>query len=95
MGMNNSARREQLYGLLGELPPRNRPVTSRTLSTEQRDGYVLEHLELDLNGIEPVPAVFVRPGADLAPCSGPSLQPLPRRLLSGRQDRAAQECTLI
>ena len=61
MGMNNSARREQLYGLLGELPPRHRPVTSRTLSTEQRDGYVLEHLELDLNGIEPVPAVFVRP----------------------------------
>src|SRR4051794_22754172 len=56
-----AARRRELYGLLGDLPPRNRPISARTLSTEERPNYVLEKLVLDLNGIEPVPAYFVKP----------------------------------
>ena len=50
-----------LYQLLGDLPPRHRGGTARSLSTEERPGYLLEKLELDLNGLEPVPAWFVRP----------------------------------
>jgi acetyl esterase/lipase len=54
-------RRDMLYQLLGDLPERNRPISARTISTERRDKYVLETLELDLNGIEPVPAFLARP----------------------------------
>jgi hypothetical protein len=57
----SNARRKQLYGLLGDLPPRDRKIAVRTLSTEEKTGYVLEKLVLDLNGIEPVPAYFVKP----------------------------------
>jgi len=53
--------RRLLYKLLGDLPPRNRKISARTLSREERPGYVLEKLELDLNGFEPVPAWFARP----------------------------------
>jgi hypothetical protein len=53
--------RQELYRLLGELPPRDRPVTAEKLAAEERDGYTLETLLLDLNGIEPVPAYFSRP----------------------------------
>lgn len=54
-------RREELFHLLGDLPPRNRKIELRTVSTAAKPGYVLEKLILDLNGIEPVPAYFVRP----------------------------------
>lgn len=54
-------RRVELWNLLGDLPPRDRPVTPRLLKTTQHDGYRLEHLELDLNGIEPVPALLLLP----------------------------------
>ena len=54
-------RRRELYELLGDLPERHRPMVARTLSSEERDGYVLDKLELDLNGIEAVPAYFARP----------------------------------
>jgi dienelactone hydrolase len=54
-------RRQQLYTLLGKLPDRHRRISAKSLATEQRDRYVLETLELDLNGIEPVPAYFARP----------------------------------
>src|SRR5437764_404958 len=53
--------RERLYRLLGELPPRERPVTAAEVAREERDGYTLEVLALDLNGMEPVPAYFTRP----------------------------------
>jgi len=55
------ARREELYGVLGDLPDRARPVGGRVVDTQERDGYLLEKLELDLNGIEPVPAYFAKP----------------------------------
>jgi dienelactone hydrolase len=54
-------RRRELYGLLGELPNRTRPIDSSKRKEEQRDGYVLETWELDLNGLEPVPAYVARP----------------------------------
>jgi dienelactone hydrolase len=57
----NTTRRKQLWSLLGDLPDRNRPVVAKQFSREMRDGYVLEKLELDLNGIETVPAYFVKP----------------------------------
>jgi hypothetical protein len=46
---------------MGDLPPRKRKISARSVSTEERSSYVLEKLELDLNGFEPVPAWFVRP----------------------------------
>ncbi len=61
MAADPDARRQELYGLLGDLPDRHRPISARTLSVEERPGYVIENLILDLNGIEDVPAYFVRP----------------------------------
>jgi dienelactone hydrolase len=55
------ARRQQLYDLLGDLPGRHRPIQARLLGEEERDGYLLETLELDLNGYEPVPALLAKP----------------------------------
>ena len=59
--MDPESRRRELYALLGDLPDRHRPITARTVAEEVRDHYVLEKLVLDLNGIEDVPAYFVRP----------------------------------
>src|SRR5579859_1322598 len=55
------ARRHELLALLGDLPDRTRPVVARLIDEETRESYVLEKLVLDLNGIEQVPAYFVRP----------------------------------
>ena len=60
-------RRDELYALLGELPPRDRAVGCRAVGVEQRPSYVLERLTLDLNGIEDVPAYFVRPKEGAGP----------------------------
>jgi hypothetical protein len=54
-------RRQQLFNLLGDFPDLNRQISVSKLAEEERDSYVLEKLLLDLNGIEPVPAYFVRP----------------------------------
>ncbi len=63
--MDPQARRHELYSLLGDLPERSRPIGATTVARREQDGYLLETLMLDLNGIEPVPAYFVRPsGAD-------------------------------
>lgn len=56
-----SVRRQELYALLGDLPPRTGPPTARTIAEERYDAYTLETLVLDLNGLEAVPALFVRP----------------------------------
>jgi acetyl esterase/lipase len=55
------SRRDQLYGLLGDLPPRDRHGAGRKTGEAERDGYVLERWELDLNGMEIVPAYVARP----------------------------------
>ncbi|MBI3920024.1 MAG: acetylxylan esterase [Armatimonadetes bacterium] len=59
--MNEQARRRQLYDLLGDLPDRHRPLSAELVSVQDRDGYSLETLMLDLNGTEAVPAYFARP----------------------------------
>ena len=58
---NSREKRELLYRLLGDLPDRNRPVQARTVSEEEHEGYLLEKLEMDLNGLEPVPAFVAKP----------------------------------
>lgn len=65
--MEPAERRRQLWSLLGDLPPRDGPVRAEKVFEEQREGYVLEKLILDLNGIEPVPAWFCRAPAEKAP----------------------------
>ena len=54
-------RRRQLWGLLGDLPWSHRPGPPRLRRVEQGPGYTLEHLELDLNGFETVPAILLIP----------------------------------
>jgi pimeloyl-ACP methyl ester carboxylesterase len=55
------SRRQALTRLMGDLPDSTRPIGARLLLREVREKYVLEKLVLDLNGIESVPAYFVRP----------------------------------
>ncbi len=54
-------RRAELYALLGDLPPRDRPISATLVASEERGAYLLDKLSLDLNGVESVPAYFVRP----------------------------------
>jgi hypothetical protein len=56
-----AARRRELYGLLGDLPDRRRPVKCARVDEVEVDGYIVERLVLDLNGAEPVPAYLARP----------------------------------
>jgi dienelactone hydrolase len=60
-------RREELYGLLGDLPSRAADVGAKRVGQEERGRYVLEKLVLDLNGIELVPAYFIWPREAQAP----------------------------
>jgi dienelactone hydrolase len=60
-GDRSAARRDELYALLGDLPDRRRPVSGRKTGEQERDGYILERWELDLNGLEMVPAYVARP----------------------------------
>jgi len=55
------ARRKELWSLLGDLPKHHVPGPAKLLKTEKHDGYTLERLVLDLNGIEPVPALLLVP----------------------------------
>jgi dienelactone hydrolase len=56
-----AARRRELHALLGDLPDRHRPIGATKRHEEAREGYWLETWDLDLNGLEPVPASLVRP----------------------------------
>lgn len=58
---NANSRRDELYALLGDLPPRDRNVQATIVGQEMRGGFMCQHLLLDCNGIEPVPAYFVKP----------------------------------
>jgi dienelactone hydrolase len=62
--------RNELYSLLGDLPPREREISAKTISVEDRDSYVLEKIELDLNGSDAVPAYFVCPRSLAGPAPG-------------------------
>src|SRR5215467_6350553 len=63
-------RRKLLWSLLGDLPVGHRPRPPKLLRTEKGDGYTLEHLTLDLNGIEPVPALLLIPDKRQKPAPG-------------------------
>jgi len=54
-------RRKELWGLLGDLPWKHQPGPARLVKREEHDGYTLERLVLDLNGIEEVPALLLIP----------------------------------
>jgi len=62
-------RRKELWDLLGDLPPRQEP-RARLLEKEEGPGYTLEHLELELNGVEPVPAILLVPDNRQQPAPG-------------------------
>jgi acetyl esterase/lipase len=67
MATNKEERRQQLYHLLGDLPDLSREISATKLAEEKRESYVLEKLLLDLNGVELVPAYFVRPHGQTGP----------------------------
>ena len=58
---SKSDRRKELYGLLGKLPDRYRPMTVKVVSREETDEMITEKLLFDINGIEIVPAYFTKP----------------------------------
>src|SRR5271157_1446887 len=63
-------RRKELWSLLGDLPWQHRAGMPKLLSTEKHEGYTLERLVLDLNGIEPVPALLLIPDKRQSPAPG-------------------------
>jgi dienelactone hydrolase len=63
-------RREDLWGLLGDLPWRHVPAAPKVVSCEDHGTYTLERLVLDLNGVEPVPAVLLIPKKIKKPAPG-------------------------
>jgi len=58
---HQSKRRQELWNLLGGLPWKHEPGPANTIRIEQHDGYSLERLVLDLNGVEKVPAILLVP----------------------------------
>ena len=80
-------RRRELYSLMGDLPDRQRPIGGKKRSEEERDGYILETWDLDLNGIENVPACLARPLKSSGRAAGSGLRSFARRRLHDRQDR--------
>lgn len=58
---HQAERRKQLWSLLGDLPRDHHPGPPRLVKSERHPGFILEHLVLDLNGIEPVPALLLLP----------------------------------
>ena len=64
------SRRGELWGLLGDLPWQHQPSPPRVVSTEKHNGYTLQRLVLDLNGVEPVPALLLIPDRRQHPAPG-------------------------
>lgn len=62
-------RRALLWSLLGDLPA-DPPLAAETVQVRQCDGYRVETLRLELNGLEPVPAHLVIPDGLTAPAPG-------------------------
>jgi dienelactone hydrolase len=65
--MNAESRRQELYHLLGDLPERDVHIGSRRIAGLECEHYLLEKLVLRLNGIEDVPAYFVKPKSGEGP----------------------------
>ena len=69
--IDQQRRRWELWNLLGDLPWDHQPAPPHLVRREKHDGYTLERLTLDLNGIEPVPALLLIP--DRKPARAPGL----------------------
>jgi hypothetical protein len=54
------SRRKLLWSLLGDLPEKT-PPKATVKKVEQHDGFALEYLDLELNGLETVPALLLIP----------------------------------
>ena len=67
MTAEREQRRQQLYELMGDLPDRSREISASKIGEEEREGYILEKLVLDLNGIEAAPAYLARPAMQAGP----------------------------
>jgi dienelactone hydrolase len=63
-------RRQDLWGLLGDLPWQHKPAPPQQISAEKHNGFTLERLILDLNGAEPVPALLLIPDRLQHPAPG-------------------------
>ena len=63
-------RRADLWGLLGDLPWQHEPAPPKLVRTEEHENYTIERLVLDLNGIEPVPALLLIPKRLKQPAPG-------------------------
>jgi acetyl esterase/lipase len=63
-------RRKELWALLGDLPWQHTPGAPRVVAAEKHEGYTLQRLVLDLNGIEPVPALLLIPDKRPTPAPG-------------------------
>jgi hypothetical protein len=64
------SRREELWGLLGDLPWQYRPGPPKLVSSTKHEGYTLERLVLDCNGNETVPALLLIPDKRQTPAPG-------------------------
>jgi dienelactone hydrolase len=64
------ARRKELWGILGDLPWKHQPAPPQLIKTEKHEGYTLERIVLDLNGLEPVPAILLIPEKRRKPAPG-------------------------
>ena len=69
-GKFQARRRQELWSLLGELPWTHKPGAPKLVKTEKREGYTLQRLILDLNGVEPVPALLLIPDKRQTPAPG-------------------------
>src|SRR6516162_11834540 len=63
-------RRKELWELLGDLPWEHKPGPAKLVSKEEHEDYTLERLVLDLNGVEPVPALLLIPRKRQTPAPG-------------------------
>ena len=63
-------RRGELWGILGDLPWQHHPAPPQVIRTEKHDNYTLQRLVLDLNGVEPVPALLLIPDRRPTPAPG-------------------------
>jgi len=69
-GAYQEQRRRELWALLGDLPWNHKASPPQRVGTEKHDGYTLERWVLDLNGIEPVPALLLIPDRRQNPAPG-------------------------
>tara|TARA_R110002012_G_scaffold240838_1_gene415061 strand:+ start:2835 stop:3872 length:1038 start_codon:yes stop_codon:yes gene_type:complete len=67
---HQASQRKKLLGLLGDLPTQHTPKPPQLVRKEKRNGYTLEHLEFDFNGLEKVPGILLVPDnlKGKAPC---------------------------